>query len=95
MIVRFPKSMIVLSMVTNQMTDYVYNIHGIQVVSPPNIQTFDNAITVKGAPLPNCFGFIDGTVRPLCRPGEQQRILCNGHKRVLCPENGALLCPMA
>ena len=41
-----------------------------------------DAVAVKGAALNNCFGFIDGTVRPICRPGEQQRILYNGHKRL-------------
>ena len=35
-----------------------------------------------GAPLNNCFGFIDGIVRPIARPGTNQRILYNGHKRV-------------
>ena len=29
-----------------------------------------------------CFGFIDGTVRPICRPQENQGIVYNGHKRV-------------
>ena len=33
-------------------------------------------------PLENCWGFVDGTVRPLCRPGENQRIMYNGHKKV-------------
>ena len=37
---------------------------------------------LKGAPLDSCWGFVDGTVRPICRPGENQRILYNGHKRV-------------
>ena len=40
------------------------------------------AISQKGSALDNCFGFIDGTVRPICRPGEKQRIVYNGHKRV-------------
>ena len=89
MIVRFAKPVPLLSMVTNQMIDYIYNIHGHkvlewnhQVLSPANLQTYVDAITAKGAPLPNCFGFIDGTVRPISRPGEHQRILYNGHKRV-------------
>ena len=30
----------------------------------------------------NCFGFVDGTVRPCSRPRQNQRILFNGHKRV-------------
>ena len=36
----------------------------------------------KNAPLQNCWGFVDGTVRPVCRPGENQRVLYNGHKRI-------------
>ena len=41
-----------------------------------------NAIYNKGAPLRNCFGFVDGTVRPICRPGTSQRVVYNGHKKV-------------
>ena len=29
-----------------------------------------------------CFGFIDGTVRPISRPEEDQRLVYNGHKSV-------------
>ena len=35
-----------------------------------------------GAALTNCFGFINGTVRPICRPTQYQKIVFNGHKRV-------------
>ena len=86
---RFAKPVPVLSMITNQMIDYVYNVHGNrvlnwnhEVLSPVNLQTYVDAVTARGAPLPNCFGFIDGTVRPISRPGEHQRLLYNGHKRV-------------
>ena len=47
-----------------------------------NLQSFADAIHDKGAPLENCFGFIDGTVRPICRPTRHQRVVYNGHKRV-------------
>ena len=30
--------------------------------------------------LDNCWSFIDGTVRPICRPQENQRLVFNGHK---------------
>lgn len=40
------------------------------------------AITAKGSPLHNCVGFLDGTVRPICRPTKYQRMVFNGHKRV-------------
>ena len=37
---------------------------------------------MHGAPLQNCFGFIDGTVREIARPKFNQRVMYNGHKRV-------------
>ena len=41
-----------------------------------------DAVSQKGLALDNCFDFIDGTARPVCRPGKNQRIVYNGHKRV-------------
>ena len=46
------------------------------------LQRYADAIAGQGAPLDNCFGFVDGTVRPISRPDERQRTVCNGHKRV-------------
>ena len=46
------------------------------------MQEYANAIHRAGAALNNCFGFIDGTMRPICRPGHEQRLVYNGHKRV-------------
>ena len=42
----------------------------------------DEAVYSQGAPLSNCFGFVDGTVRGIARPGHNQRVMYNGHKRV-------------
>ena len=51
--------------------------------SSPLLQEYADANHVKGIPLENCFGFIDGTVRPIARPNQQQRIVYNdGHERV-------------
>ena len=36
----------------------------------------------QGAPLNRCWGFIDGTARPIARPSQDQRITFSGHKRV-------------
>ena len=44
-------------------------------------QSFAEAIHNAGSPLDNCWGFIDGTLRPCCRPIRNQRILFSGHKR--------------
>ena len=53
-----------------------------EILNPFAIQQYSDAVSDKGAALNNCFGFVDGTVRPICRPGEHQRLVYNGHKRV-------------
>ena len=53
-----------------------------ELLSPANLQKYADAIHAKGAPLTNCWGFIDGTVRAISRPSRNQRVLYNGHKRV-------------
>ena len=39
-------------------------------------------MSTQGAPLSNYYGFIDGTVRPICRPVELQEVVYNGPKGV-------------
>ena len=51
-------------------------------LQPDRLEIFADAIHQKGAALQNCWGFIDGTVRPVSRPGRFQRVLYNGHKKV-------------
>ena len=51
------------------------------MLQPEKLQEYAEAIHRLGAPLPNCFGFVDGTLRPVARPCQNQRVLYNGHKR--------------
>lgn len=53
------------------------------LLSPNLLEVYANAVHKKGAALQNCFGSIDGTVRPIAKPGVNQRIVYNGHKRQL------------
>ena len=46
------------------------------------LQSYAHGSHKKGAPLTNCFAYIDGTVRPLCRPTRYQSICYNGHERI-------------
>ena len=46
-----------------------------------DVQAFADAIHDAGRPLQNCWGFIDGTLRPCCRPIQNQTILFSGHKQ--------------
>lgn len=89
MVPLFAKPVPVISMMTNEVLDYIYATQGHrilqwnhQLLSPRNLEHYADSIHSKGAPLDNCFGFVDGTVRPISRPECNQRIVYNGHKRV-------------
>ena len=51
-------------------------------LSPPCLKAFSDSVHKKGVALGNVWGFIDGSVRPCCKPKVKQRILYNGHKRL-------------
>ena len=53
-----------------------------QWMLPGSLEEYAHVIHNKGAALDMCWGFIDGTVRPVSRPERNQRILYNGHKRI-------------
>ena len=52
------------------------------MLSTENLTKFSDAVYLKVGAIGNCFGFVDGTVRPVSRPGKNQRVLYNGHKKV-------------
>ena len=89
MITRFGRPVPELCMITNRVMDFVYDLHGHRntqwnptILNSRLLEQYANAISDKGAALENCVGFVDGTVRPISKPGEMQRIVYNGHKRV-------------
>ena len=89
LISRFGRPVPEIRMISNEVMEYIYNIHHHRLttwndllLNSVSLQAYADAVFLKGAPLENCFGFIDGTVRPISRPGEHQRLVYNGHKRV-------------
>ena len=62
------------------------------MLSQQNLTQFSQALQNKGCPLPNCWGFIDGTVLPICRPKSHQRELLSGHKRNHCIKFQSVYC---
>ena len=63
-------------MISNEVTEWMYNVHGHRItewnhfiLSPNLLQTY--AVAIHAA-LDNCFGFVDGTVRPISKPGVNQ-----------------------
>ena len=89
LIPRFGQLIPELSMIYNIVLDHIYNTRGHRISQWNNpildhvsLERYAEAIHDKGAALDNCIGFIDGTVRSICRPGELQRVVYKGHKRV-------------
>ena len=77
------------SIISNEVMNIIYSRFSylledfnLPFLSPNKLEEYCTAIKGKGAALDNCFGFIDGTVRPICRPKLNQRIVYNGHKKV-------------
>ena len=86
---RFARPVPELCMISNAVLDWIYTNHGHRMTSwnqlfltPAWLEQYARAIYQMGCPLTNCFGFIDGTVRPISRPDEHQRLVYNGHKCV-------------
>ena len=89
MVPKFGRPVPQLSMITTKMTNLIYDGYHNKLtdlnqrwLAPDKLEEYAQAIHNTGAPLVNCWGFVDGTVRPICRPGEFQRIVFDGHHRV-------------
>ena len=98
----FRRSVPQLSLICNQVTDWIYNTHGYKVtrwnhgiLNPPLIATYADTVHSKGAALDNCFSFIDGTVWPISRPMSNQRVVYNGNRRVHALKFQAVTLPSA
>lgn len=100
MVPRFGRSVPEISLILAEITDHVVNTQGHLLqdldqpwLQPYHLDEFARAIHQKGAALDNCWGFVDGTIRPICRPGENQRVMYNGHKRVHCLKFQSVVAP--
>lgn len=88
----FSRSQTALSRFFNEVLDHIYKkfLHLLKFdstrINQDKLALFAKAIKKKGSPLNNCVGFIDGTVRAICRPTKYQKEVYNGHK-VFLPEN--------
>ena len=62
-------------------------------LAPGSLQNFADSVHQAGAAFDNCWGFVDGTVRAISRPLENQRVVYNGHKRVHSLKYQAVVAP--
>ena len=89
MVPRFGRNPTELCLIFNRIVDFIHEHHHHLLQSwdqfflqPDQLHNYAQAVHQQGAPLSNCFGFIDGTVRGIARPQENQRVMYNGHKRL-------------
>ena len=78
-------------MISNQVQNIIYKNWGFLMrnmnqnwLSRRYLELFAEVTHTKGAQLDNCWGFVDGTTRPACRPGQNQRLSHKCHKRYHC-----------
>ena len=76
-------------LIFNEVLDFVYQHHDhrlqlwdLNFLKPRFLQSYADAVSHKGAPLNNCFGFVDGTLITIWRPSLNLRQVYNDHKRV-------------
>ena len=81
MIPIFRRSVSELSINSNEDIDWIDTEHGHRItqwthsiLDPTLLSTYANAVFDKGEALDNCFAFIDGTVRHICRPVVNQSL---------------------
>ena len=55
------------------------------LLRPARLQTHADAVYAKGELLENCFGFVDGTVRPIAHPDDNHSCL-HWTQKGTCPE---------
>ena len=86
---RFVRPFPQLSMITHMVISDIYERYGHLLLSldqpwlsRANLKIFADAVHAKGAALSKCWGFVDGTVRPICHSLRDQRTVYNGHKRI-------------
>ncbi len=68
----------------NMLADVTHRFaHLLNDISQPwmDHELYTEKVADKGAPVRNIWGFIDGTLQHVCRPGADQREFFSGHKR--------------
>ena len=90
LIQRFARPIPELSLIGNTVLEWIYDLHGFCLTSwnqtfltPPFLESYAQAVERQGSPLRNCFRFIDGTVREICRPDTNQFVILRLRRQVL------------
>ncbi|XP_050513787.1 uncharacterized protein LOC126889496 [Diabrotica virgifera virgifera] len=97
----FQRSPPALSEICNYVCKHIYDnfryvledLNRLNWLTRDRLQQYAQAVANKGAAVQNCWGFIDGTARAICRPGIDQEAYYSGHKHFHCTKYQAVVCP--
>nr|CAI5869203.1 unnamed protein product [Callosobruchus analis] len=97
----FNRSSSALSEIISYVNRHIYNefgglledLNNLSWLNQNRLQQYADAIAGRGARVRNCWGFIDGTARPICRPSVEQENYYSGHKRVHCLKYQCIVTP--
>jgi nuclease HARBI1 len=82
-----------LAIFLNERWTHLFHFPHDNLLSPDNMSVYARAICRAGAPSPSIFGFIDCTIRRICRPVLHQRVAYNGHKKFHAQKFQAVVLP--
>lgn len=83
----------VMNFIYEQKSHLLFDLNNLNWLDRNRMRYYARAVRNKGAALMNCWGFIDGTARPICRPSIDQENYFSGHKRHHCLKYQSVLCP--
>ncbi|XP_074034711.1 uncharacterized protein [Leptinotarsa decemlineata] len=75
-----------------QKGDLLLDLNLLQWLDRQKLESYAQAILAKGTAINNCWGFIDGTARAMCRPSINQEEYYSGHK-FHCLKYQSVFCP--
>ncbi|XP_074033773.1 uncharacterized protein [Leptinotarsa decemlineata] len=81
------------NLIANNFMHLLDDLRNLPWLNLQRMHMYADAIHGRGAAISNCWGFIDGTARPICRPSINQEEYYSGHKRFHCVKYQSVICP--
>ncbi|KAF9066529.1 hypothetical protein BDP27DRAFT_1167527, partial [Rhodocollybia butyracea] len=89
MVAQYNQSIAAISQITNELVIWLDNrwkhlldCDSDGILHPDTLLDYAIAVEDYGSPLSNCVGFLDCTIRKMCRPSEGQEAAYNGYKKM-------------
>lgn len=83
----------VMRLIVQNKGNLLFDLNNIHWLTEQRLNLYAKSIVSKGSPIHNCWGFIDGTPRAICRPAQDQQEYFSGHKRFHCLKYQSVVCP--